>query len=113
MIPFRQLNTVGKSLPKKLKEKLKPISESSIKVDDSYKDNEFFSVEKINLIDGEMRMRQHVQQHGYPLANVADGQKLSTTSDHKSKSDVSFQRMEELKKYKEYKMNPQLYIKRL
>ncbi len=59
-------------------------------------------------------MRQYVQQQGCTLANIADiHHKLSTTSDHKSKGDVSFQRMEELKKYKEYKMNPQLYIKRL
>jgi hypothetical protein len=44
MIPLKQLNSGCRSMPKKIREKLKPISESSIKIEELQKDNGFFNV---------------------------------------------------------------------
>ena len=56
MIPAKQNNSMYRSLPKKqFKEKLKPISDSNIKI--GY-DNRFLNVQKMNLIDSELKIKQ-------------------------------------------------------
>lgn len=74
---------------------MKPISDSNIKIGVGYENNRFLSVEKINLIDSELKVKQ------IPFSSVNQSKGIEAfVSEQKKEIEVNFKKMQEVKKEK-------------